>query len=91
MEQQPSAAYGKGPHWLMLSVGWILDKVGSSLRNAMILQMVAASVALIASVLAFMVAPSLAAFAPLLAIGLLGIFIVQAPLCKPQCLTIGMI
>lgn len=57
----------------------------------MLLQMVAACVALIASILAFMVAPNLAAFAPLLAIGLLGIFIVQAPLCKPQFLTIGMI
>lgn len=66
----------------MLLAGWVLDKVGSSLRNAMLLQMGAACVALVAFVLAFMVSPNLSAFAPLLAIGLLGIFVVQAPLCE---------
>ena len=49
----------------------------------MVLQMAASGVALIAFILAFMVAPGLPAFASLLAIGLLGVFVVQAPLCKP--------
>ncbi len=49
----------------------------------MVLQMTASGVALIAFILAFMVAPGLPAFASLLAIGLLGVFVVQAPLCKP--------
>ena len=49
----------------------------------MTLQMVASGVALVAFILAFMVAPTLPAFAPLLAIGLLGVFVVQAPLCEP--------
>ena len=76
--------YSAQPPCLVLTVGWILDKVGSSLRNAMTLQMVASSVALVAFILAFMVAPTLPAFAPLLAIGLLGVFLVQAPLCEPS-------
>ncbi len=50
----------------------------------MVLQMTASGVALIAFILAFMVAPGLPAFATLLAVGLLGVFVVQAPLCKPR-------
>ena len=64
--------------------GWLLDRVGSSLRNAMMIQGCAAFVATVACILAFMVAGSLPAFAPLLALGLLGVFVVQAPLCKPS-------
>ena len=45
---------------------------------------VRACVATVACILAFMVAGSLLAFAPLLAMGLLGVFVVQAPLCKPS-------
>ena len=50
----------------------------------MIIQGCAACVATVACILAFMVAGSLPAFAPLLAVGLLGVFVVQAPLCKPS-------
>ena len=49
----------------------------------MLLQMLASLAALIAFILAFMVATGLPAFATLLAIGLLGVFLVQAPLCEP--------
>ena len=68
----------------LVCAGWLLDRVGSSLRNAMIIQGCAAFVATVACILAFMVAGSLPAFAPLLALGLLGVFVVQAPLCKPS-------
>ena len=50
----------------------------------MMIQGCAAFVATVACILAFMVAGSLPVFAPLLALGLLGVFIVQAPLCKPS-------
>ncbi|CAK0783469.1 hypothetical protein CVIRNUC_006668 [Coccomyxa viridis] len=63
-----------------LGGGWVLDLVGSSLRNAMLLQMGASCMALVACLTAFLVSPSLVVFAILLAFGLLGIFLVQAPL-----------
>ena len=48
----------------------------------MLLQMAASCMALVACITAFLVSPSLVVFAILLAIGLLGIFLVQAPLCE---------
>ena len=67
---------------LHMRAGWVLDLVGSSLRNAMLLQMGASCMALVACLTAFLVSPSLVVFAILLAFGLLGIFLVQAPLCE---------
>ena len=69
-------------HCLLVLAGWVLDLVGSSLRNAMLLQMGASCMALVACLTAFLVSPSLVVFAILLAFGLLGIFLVQAPLCE---------
>ena len=66
----------------LLPAGWVLDLVGSSLRNAMLLQMGASCMALVACLTAFLVSPNLVVFAILLAFGLLGIFLVQAPLCE---------
>ena len=48
----------------------------------MLLQMGASCMALVACLTAFLVSPSLVVFAILLAFGLLGIFLVQAPLCE---------
>ncbi|CAL8460810.1 g341 [Coccomyxa elongata] len=60
--------------------GWLLDRVGSSLRNAMTIQFCASIVALVFCMLAFLTSPPLPVFAPLLSIGLLGIFVTTAPL-----------
>lgn len=63
--------------------------MGSSLRNAMTIQLFASIVALVFSLLAFLTSPSLPIFAPLLTIGLLGIFVTTAPLCTliyPLCM-----
>jgi hypothetical protein len=55
----------------------------------MTIQLFASIVALVFSLLAFLTSPSLPIFAPLLTIGLLGIFVTTAPLCTliyPLCM-----
>ncbi len=61
--------------------GLLLDRVGSSLRNASLIQMAACAVALLASMLAFTLTSNLAGFIPVFSLALLGLFVTSAPLC----------
>lgn len=62
--------------------GYLLDKMGSSLQNAMTLSAASAAVALVACEAAFLLARSFVAFCAVLGVGLLGLFLATAPLCK---------
>ena len=62
----------------------LLDRVGSSMFHAVLIQLVACVVALVASLLAFMLTSNLAGFVPVFSTALLGLFVTTAPLCSPH-------
>ncbi len=62
--------------------GYLLDRMGSSLQNAMMLSAASAAVALVACEAAFLLASSFVAFCAVLGVGLLGLFLATAPLCE---------
>lgn len=62
--------------------GYVLDKVGSSIPNAMQLQAIAAGLSLVFLVVGFMVPAGLALFIVFLGIGILLNFVVTSPLCR---------
>ena len=67
--------------WRGGAAGLLLDKLGSSLRNAFLIQIVACAVALVSAVCAFMLTQNLAGFVPVFTLALIGLFVTSAPLC----------
>eukprot|EP00884_Botryococcus_braunii_P023063 jgi/Botrbrau1/9440/Bobra.0252s0063.1 len=63
-----------------LAGGYVLDRAGPSLRNAMVLQAVSAGGGMLALLLALLIPAGLLLFMLLLSIGLLGMFLVTSPL-----------
>ncbi|KAK9823059.1 hypothetical protein WJX81_005352 [Elliptochloris bilobata] len=63
-----------------LGGGLLLDRLGSSLRNAFLIQIVASVIALVASVCTFTLTYNLASFIPVFSAALIGLFVTSAPL-----------